>query len=317
MAFNIDKEEKKPKLIYRPFFNVGCKRIIPELFCPPISNQSVSTYDKFGSFKPAGGFWTTEDDGYANSNDWLLYMAKRADDGDYDLLHEKFSPDTVTVSLKKEAKLLEPKTVIELLILKELYPIVIDRKHSINNLIDYPKLSQKYDGIYISESLIKSSLLCDWCVPTLVLFNENVIDSYTNKTIEKYFDGCWLFIETEIDPEVRKIPTISSDYLEVFEKINELYLKVIKNKLNDIRCDNYKEFIEIISNIFDKLKEDNKELFNRLTNVVIPKALNIDKPLSPVEKSKYSEQTYYSLDCKLRTQNDDYLKDIYKRSLKK
>ncbi len=75
MTFSEDKEDKKPKLINRQFFNVGCKRIIPELFCPPISHQGVSPYERFTSFKPAGGFWTTEDDGYANSNDWLMYMA--------------------------------------------------------------------------------------------------------------------------------------------------------------------------------------------------------------------------------------------------
>lgn len=233
------------------YLSIGTKYISKSLF-QPIKNGN--------GFKPYGGIWATiHNKKYKNYNEWMDYVILNP----YILFNVyKDNPleiPAVYLTLKEKTNIFKLNNKEALDYLLKTYPL--------NNWIDFEKLTQNYDGIYIdilelARCTTKEQFnnLLSYSVNTLILFNPDCIDYYQKTTIKidtLYFDPASLEMgyTINIDDNHETIGLENTDIINLLERIK----KYIKD--NNLPYD---------INSFLKLEQVFKNDINK-TDIPIPK----------------------------------------------
>ena len=158
------------------YLSVGTNELQPNKF------KSI----KNGNPKPSGGLWTTQyNPNYTTYNEWVDYLARHP----YILFYKEnyinpFLIPAVVISLQDDALIFKLSTKYQLDFLKTYYK-------SLDNWIDFEKLSHDYDGLYIDIYNLTRELSKDevnkinsYSVNSLILFNLNCIKFYEKAKIE-------------------------------------------------------------------------------------------------------------------------------------
>lgn len=234
---------------------VGTKTITKEIFKPVLRPLNNHTYI------PLGGFWSCEYKDNFNISEWFYYMIDSGDSID-----EKNIEEAVIFTLKDNARILVINDYEDLKKVISKYPSyhhllnyykdVTSKEESIN----FELLSKDYDGISINYHNLfnsnKTAVFTNWAVNTLLLFNLDVIDSYTKCNINYYLPGSYYYRNLIEEPNLYHIEEESIYHKEIFDYAKIVFDKIVstKNTFNDydeyfkhlINCS--KETIEIIKN---------------------------------------------------------------------
>lgn len=202
------------------YLSIGTKYISKSLF-QPIKNGN--------GFKPYGGIWATiHNKEYKNYNEWMDYVILNP----YILFNVyKDNPleiPAVYLTLKEKTNIFKLNSKEALDYLLKTYPL--------NNWIDFEKLTQNYDGIYIdilelARCTTKEQFnnLLSYSVNTLILFNPDCIDYYQKTTIKidsLNFDPASLEMgyTINIDDNHETIGLENTDIINLLERIKK-YIK--------------------------------------------------------------------------------------------
>ena len=163
------------------YLSVGTNIISNDLF------REIHNSVNKKSIKPSGGFWMTEfNPNLPAYNCWLDYIFERH----IHLLFYKnkgvnpFKQPCSVVSLKKEAKIYNLSSADE-------YMYLLNNYGDDNNIINFEKLANNYDGIFVNLLSLNrclkeedSSLFSSFSVNTMLLFNVDCIDYYYAGTVD-------------------------------------------------------------------------------------------------------------------------------------
>lgn len=184
----------------KKYITFGTKNISKELF------KEIVPFNA----KPYGGLWFTE---YTdiNANEWLMFLEEHPS-----IFYIKFNGKASIVTFNDDAKILEINTIEKFNNIYNLYPSPFyDKK-----ILDYNKISEEYDAIYISSAIINKVGYEEYCISSLVLFRCEAIKSYTPIDVEYYKD------EYYIEYEIKKYEEEKTINLNECEDFNLLYEKL-------------------------------------------------------------------------------------------
>ncbi len=285
----INQEEIKNS----PFLSVGTTTILRELFHPPYA------YQLGDSFKPFGGLWGTKY-GAINANEWLYYLTTRQS-----LIEGKFRPEASVITMKDDTRWLIPTSMEEMKDIQNTYPIPIKNCC----LVDYHELSKDYDCMFLSRPLIYEDDLKDWSVPSLVIFNLDCIKEYKPIIIDKIdYDYYITLFEVLREDAVKQVQPLDNEYSTIFSMLNELFVKYFKNHYKQITTINHYQYISELNHFFDGFIRENKELFNKIHDIVQNRL---------AKKGIIDRQTEIATMAQIRNENYDLINEELKRSLKK
>lgn len=222
------------------YLSVGSSYISPELFLDIKNTDSI---------KPSGGIWATKHDTqYKSYNEWVDYLCNHSHILYYHGFSNPYNLPATYITLKKESNIFILDSLEKLSFLKT------------NNSLDYEKLAQDYDGIYIDiKKLSKyqdkevTSLIDDFCVSTLIIFNISCIQYYQEAYVDLrdaslkggFHQAEYLIV---IDDIMHFIDIPKTNIESLIESIKEYIRK------NNIVITG--ENIEIIKNIFQNSIEE-------------------------------------------------------------
>ena len=158
------------------YLSVGTDQLFAELY-QPIKN---------GNPKPTGGLWATEyDPKYPNYNVWVEFLSIQP----HILFYKRtngnpFLTPASLLTLNDDTKIFKLENQYQLDFLKKYYP-------SADNWIDFEKLSQDYDCLYIDIMLLyrditpeEKSKIAEFNVSTLLIFNLDCIKHYQKAEVD-------------------------------------------------------------------------------------------------------------------------------------
>lgn len=128
--------------------------------------------------KPYGGIWATPHNKlYTGYNEWVDFLCVNPYMLYYKNSNNPYNLPACFITLKDNTKIFEVSKKEDLEYLKQTFP------H--NSWIDFEKLSQHYDGIYMNFSKLKHNLdkdllnqILSYAVNTLIIFNPHCIKYY-------------------------------------------------------------------------------------------------------------------------------------------
>lgn len=219
------------------FLSVGTDYLSSDLF------QSI---ENTASSKPYGGIWATpQNPNFPYYNEWIDYLCRNPHILYYKSDYPFLLPATL-ITLKENANIFNISSLENLNFLKQEFPF--------NNWIDFEKLSQYYDGIYINLSKLKElsqkdiEKLLTFSVNTLIIFNPNAIKHYKSANISIEF--------TSSIPEYKINIDTSTNYIEPPSIDITILIETIRRYISDNNIKNTKENYELIRRIFnEKIKE--------------------------------------------------------------
>ena len=168
------------------YLSIGTNNL-DKMYFEPIKN--------FGTFKPICGLWATKQDiNNLNYNEWLEYLINK-NRATFSIKYSRYNYNipAVLFSLKKDSKIYYVKTINDLQVLMQRFPILNEfrmrpyKKLQSSNCIDYEKLSIFFDGIYFDITSLEKQcnrnetlkqIIDNLSVNTLILFNLNCILYY-------------------------------------------------------------------------------------------------------------------------------------------
>ncbi len=221
------------------YLSVGSSHISPELFL------NVKNTD--GS-KPSGGIWATKHNPlYKSYNEWIDYLCNHPHILYYHGFSNPYNLPAMYITLKEESNIFSLDSTEKLSFLKTNYSL------------DYEKLANDYDGIYVNIKKLSNyqdkeitSLIEEFCVSTLILFNINCIKHYQEAYIDlrdASLKGGFHQAEyqIEIDNKLHKIDSSTPEIEYLIESIKE-YIRQ-----NNINPENTKAIEDIYQNAIDEL----------------------------------------------------------------
>lgn len=220
------------------YLSIGTNVLLSELFL------EIKNTDKI---KPTGGLWATIYEGI-HYNEWVDYLCSHPHLIFYHNYEDPYSLPAVKFTLKSDSQIFIVDSIEKIYFLKSKYPY--------KSWIDYEKLSQDYDGIYIdirslsaNDDKLIQDIINAFSVNTLVLFNTNCIDFYQKATIDLSsidFENPFEYPEYTI-----QVNTSKKQINEANNKITTL-IETIKKYItdNDIKI-NYENY-EIIKATFQE-----------------------------------------------------------------
>ena len=234
------------------YLTVGTNKISIDLF-QNIENKSGP--------KPYGGIWATpHNEQYTGYNEWVDFLCVNSYLLYYKNSNDPYNLPACFITLKEEAKIFEISKKEDLEYLKQTFPY--------NGWIDFEKLSQQYDGIYLNFKKLKNILdkdlleqILPYVVNSLVLFNPYCI---------KYYQKAKVSIE--------RIGNATNSLLE--------YTITIDEKKETIK-EPSKETETLLENIRRFIQENNLTLNNESFEL-IKKTFNLDikETISSTERDK-------------------------------
>lgn len=219
------------------FLSVGTDYLSSDLF------QNI---ENTASSKPYGGIWATpQNPNFPNYNEWADYLCRNPHILYYKSDYPFLLPASL-LTLKENANIFNISSLEDLNFLKQEFPF--------NNWIDFEKLSQYYDGIYINLSKLKElsqkdiEKLLTFSVNTLIIFNPNTIKHYKSANISIEF--------TSSIPEYKINIDTSTNYIEPPSIDITILIETIRRYISDNNIENTQENYELIRRIFsEKIKE--------------------------------------------------------------
>lgn len=258
-------------LLKEEYFHIGTDIIKKELWLYPQMDQIYKDY-----IKPYGGLWSS----HRNNDtlcDWLEYKEEK------NKIEELYHLKSSLIKFKENSKLLPINTNNDYLNLKDSgfikileSPIIIDKwyyKLIINELIDYEKICNYYDLLYVND--MAHTNLRNYSIKTMYALSPECIEYYK---------------PLKVDYKNHKIlETKNKIYIEEPNNNYYKFIDYVKTLFNDINENNYEKFII-------KLHEESKKIIkylNENNNIIdIYEQYNINKILliETVVKNIYREK---------------------------
>lgn len=219
------------------YITIGTKTITKEIFKSIL--RPINNYD----YLPLGGFWSCE---YSplNISDWFDYVI---DSGDS--IEDKNMQEAVIFTLKDNARILVINNYDDLKNVISKYPSyhhllnyykeITSREESIN----FELLSKDYDGIFINYNNLSNPnntlVFSKWSVNTLLLFNLDVIDSYTKADINFYLPGSYYYYSLKEEPNIYHIEEESIYHKNIYNFAKTVFNQLANTKNNFNNYDEY------------------------------------------------------------------------------
>lgn len=260
-------------LLNEEFIHIGTDTIKKELWLYPQMDQIYKDY-----IKPYGGLWTSHQNEYSIC-DWIEYKEEE------NLLEEINHLKSCLIKFKENSKLLIINTNNDYINLKDSgfiktlsTPIILDKwyyKLIINELIDYEKISNFYDLLYVNDNAHKN--LRNYSIKTMYALKPECIDYFTPITID-YNNHKILDIKNKI-------------YIEEPNKEYFLLINYVKELFNTIHNDNYEIYIKELYNESKRIIKYLKENINLIKiNQISNKNLLIETVVRNIYREKYLEK---------------------------
>ena len=201
------------------------------------------------------------------------------------LIHYKNARESTIFTLKEDAKVLlinNTETVLELIEKYPSYHHILGASKEIENstlCIDYEKLSQDYDGIYLDYHKVRfdnPKIFESWSVSTLLLFNLDCIKEYQRAQIHYELDQrdplYYIYedsisdTKTIVETEIWRKDNVSlTDAEKIQENARKIIASVDKNaKYKDVLANAKKgEFYQNITTATEEQAERGKEYDER------------------------------------------------------
>lgn len=239
------------------YLSIGTNNISSELFLE-IKNRD--------GFKPTGGLWATaHDNKYVNYNEWAEYLCSHPYLIFYQHYENPYLLPAIYFTLKDNSNIFIIDSIEKIKFLKSKYPY--------NNWINYEKMSQDYDGIFVNIDALRKidretfkCIIDSFSVNTLILFNLNCIKHYQKASIDLIgteFNNPYEFPEYTIIIEKEK-KEIKSPSIEV-QTLIETIKKYIKDNNIEVNYENYESINKIFQDaINDALRFSNVPRKNML-----------------------------------------------------
>ena len=270
-------------LLDKEYVHNGTSVIYKELWNKIYMNPANTNY---GYIKPTGGFWTSN---YSSDNlsSWLEYLLDECPD----MLEEALLKDNIILKLYSNSKLLTIENKNDFMNLRDSNLTTKLNKPSkilyqydytyINEILDYEKIAQLYDAIYVNPYADKS--LYNYSVPTMLIMNPNIIEYF--KKVNAYYDETQkrIIVNNIGKPELisnvdesyyKLVNVIKSEFNKLVNNIktindlamvkNELQNKFINSKDIDFLINKNLSKKDIIDTILHNLEVDNSNLVKRL-----------------------------------------------------
>lgn len=248
----------------KEYIMVGAPIITKEIFRKvliPLNNYS---------YKPSGGFYASEHiSNIYNISPWFQYL--RGKEGI--AMYKNIKQSTI-FTLKENTKILYIDTTEKVLELSEKYPSYhnilthFDKLNKTNTIFDFEKISEDYDGIYISVrkfyNELGSVVFDSWNVNTLLLFNLDCIQEFRTAPIKfdiNNRDSIPIIDEREIGP-IRTIQEESFEHQTIIKAAENIYLELMEK--NHTFYD-YDEYLTIITQKTSQLIQIIKENYEKET----------------------------------------------------
>ena len=208
----------------KTYLTVGTDLIKRDLF------RKVQNSSNTDTVKPSGGLWLTDFNiNYPNYNSWVDYILNY----NYILFYKNkeinpFIQPCSVVSLKEDA------SIFYLTDLKQ-YNFLVRAYGNGKDFINFEKLAEYYDGIYIDLSSLRRDLpieqlklLLNFSLNTLLLFNLDCIDYYyAGKVKIDEFDYTDIYINGFINYE------INWDSSKKYIDDNTNFKKLVKKRMKE------------------------------------------------------------------------------------
>ena len=270
-------------LLDKEYVHNGTSVIYKELWNKIYMNPANTNY---GYIKPTGGFWTSN---YSSDNLslWLEYLLDECPD----MLEEALLKDNIILKLYSNSKLLTVENKNDFMNLRDSNLTTKLNKPSkilyqydyeyINEILDYEKIAQLYDAIYVNPYADKS--LYNYSVPTMLIMNPNIIEYF--KKVNAYYDETQkrIIVNNIGKPELisnvdesyyKLVNVIKSEFNKLVNNIktindlamvkNELQNKFINSKDIDFLINKNLSKKDIIDTILHNLEVDNSNFVKRL-----------------------------------------------------
>lgn len=157
------------------FLSVGTDFIYPEFFVN-IKNT--------GGAKPVGGIWATKQTEIMQYNPWIDFVLSRPNLLFYKSNGNPFKQPAVLIKLKDAANICTVDS-------EEKMDLILKSFPDGNGWIDFEKLAECYDGLFISYNKLLASEnpkvsinIRPFSVDTLIIFNPNCIEYFQKASVE-------------------------------------------------------------------------------------------------------------------------------------
>jgi len=254
-------------LLNEEYVHIGTDTIKKELWLYPQMEQIYKDY-----IKPYGGLWTS----HQNNDtlcDWLEYKEEE------NKLEELYHLKSCLIKFKEKTKLLiinsnnDYKNLKDSGFIKILeIPIIIDKwyyKLIINELIDYEKICNYYDLLYIND--MAHNNLRNYSIKTMYTLNPDCIDYYKPLIVD--------YKNHQI------LKTLNKIYIEEPNQEYYKFIEYVKTLFNTINENNYEIYIK-------KLYEESKSIIKYLkeNDNNINNSLIIETVVRNIYREKYLEK---------------------------
>ena len=228
------------------FITFGTKSLNLELF------KKVLPYPSNSITKPIGGLWLTKYIGI-NANEWLMYLESKRS-----LFYMKFNGDACIINLKENANILYINTIDDFNNALKKYPFE-------NNKLDFQKISNDYDGLFLNYSIIYEIGYIDWSISSLVLFNLECIKEYTPIEVDYFIEDYSIEYEIKKFEKTRIIEKPNTDFINLYKLLKyELEFIVTKEQFEGLNIkEYYNKLYKIIRDLVLKATKD-QNIINKI-----------------------------------------------------
>lgn len=264
----------------KEYIMIGAPIITREIFrnvLRPLNNYS---------FKPSGGFWTSEHkSNIYDISDWFKHLKHDATS----IARYKNLNQSTIFTLKENAKIITVDTPEKVLELAKKYP---SYHHSLGyfgnitereTIFDYEALTKDYDGIYINYNVftnqLKTIVLDTIGVNSLLLFNLDCIKEYQTTPITFDIDKPYSipYINEDTIGKPQKIEEESYEH-KILSKLTENIYQDLMNKYSNYSFEDYDKYMAIITQnvkkLIEILKENEIKKATKITEYLKSKGMN-------------------------------------------
>ncbi len=251
------------------FLSVGTDFIYPDFFTD-IKNTCIK--------KPVGGLWATKQGEVMQYNPWIDFILSNPNVFFYKSGSNPFNQPAVLIKLKEQANICTIDSKEKLDFILKNYP---DGK----GWIDFEKLAEHYDGVFIS--VLNISIYTDpdmeiqrkYSVDSLIIFNLACIEFFQKARVEiEPFDYEMPGIETRyqivVDEEKHYLSSANAKIQMAIEKIAEFIYEFDIPMNNDYYEVIKRVFADLIAQTKDALNSEQHETNNDFETLLIRKAFS-------------------------------------------
>lgn len=260
-------------LLKEEYFHFGNDNIYKELWLNIQMNEIYKNYSK-----PLGGLWTSKIDTYYLC-DWLKYIELK-DPYNFDLYVG--NKNSSLIKFKEDSKFLSIENNNDFKNLKDSgfvqeleQPIILKYPYEtiITELPDYEKISKFYDLMYVDYFV--HDCFTQFSINTMLALNPESIEYYRS-VISDYLGHKLTHISDK-----KYISEPSKEYFEFLEYVRGLF--------NEIKADNYEEFIEKLYKLKQSIIEDLEKNFDT-SKLNLPEDIKHDHIIKAVANNIYKEK---------------------------